>query len=201
MLSSTTNVIVCDVDLNLDGQEFAALRSEQRDPSRPVHGDAQRPTQRRSARHRPAASSTATRSTCCSNARRGPPWRAQRTARARRTARGPHARSAHAARLLERSATRSAHAMCVMVGVHLAASTRTRHAGGRHAGQVVEHMRQGRPRPPALGIERRIAIAVAIADPAERAAVAHRHRHAQTARRHQQDPVSHAPAIAAAVRP
>ena len=25
MLSSTTNVIVCDVDLNLDGQEFAAL--------------------------------------------------------------------------------------------------------------------------------------------------------------------------------
>ena len=49
MLSSTTSVVVCDVDLNLDGQEFAALRSEQRDDSRPVHGDAQRPTQRRSA--------------------------------------------------------------------------------------------------------------------------------------------------------
>ena len=36
MLSSTTSVIVCDVDLNLDGQEFAALRSEQRDPRFPA---------------------------------------------------------------------------------------------------------------------------------------------------------------------
>ena len=87
ILSSTTSMIVCDVDLNLDGQEFAASRREQRDPSRPVHGDAQRPTQRRSARRRPAAPSTATCSRCCGNARRGAPWRAQRMARARRTAR------------------------------------------------------------------------------------------------------------------
>ena len=36
MLSSTTSVIVCDVDLNLDGQEFAASRREQCDAdSRP----------------------------------------------------------------------------------------------------------------------------------------------------------------------
>ena len=113
MLSSTTSVIVCDVDLNLDGQEFAALRSEQRDPSRPVHGDAQRPTQRRSARHRPAASSTATRSRCCGNARRGPPWRAQRTARARRTARalGP--------RLLERRGRRAHDARHALGACHM----------------------------------------------------------------------------------
>ena len=135
MLSSTTSVIVCDVDLNLDGQEFAASRSDQRDPRRPVHGDAQRPTQRRSARRRPAAPSTATCSRCCGNARRGAPWRAQRMARARRTARAPSACSSVEAAARTTHATRSAHARCVMVGVHLAASTRPRRAGRRRAGR------------------------------------------------------------------
>ena len=86
----TTNVIVCDVDLNQDGQEFAALRSEQRDPSRPVtlvHDSTATSSGLHNDVQRPAASSTATRSRCCGNARRGAPWRAQRTARARRTAR------------------------------------------------------------------------------------------------------------------
>ena len=100
----------------------------------PVHGDAQRPTQRRSARRRPAAPSTATCSRCCGNARRGAPWRAQRMARARRTARAPSACSSVEAAARTTHATRSAHAMCVMVGVHLAASTRPRRAGRRRAG-------------------------------------------------------------------
>ena len=101
----------------------------------PVHGDAQRPTQRRSARRRPAAPSTATCSRCCGNARRGAPWRAQRMARARRTARAPSACSSVEAAARTTHATRSAHAMCVMVGVHLAASTRPRRAGRRRAGR------------------------------------------------------------------
>ena len=52
------------------------------------------------------------------------------------------ARHARGARLLDveaaartTHATRSAHAMCVMVGVHLAASTRPRRAGRRRAGR------------------------------------------------------------------
>ena len=74
----------------------------------PVHGDAQRPTQRRSARRRPAAPSTATCSRCCGNARRGAPWRAQRMARARRTARAPSACSSVEAAARTTHATRSA---------------------------------------------------------------------------------------------
>jgi len=131
MLSSTTNVIVCDVDLNLDGQEFAALRSEQRDPVVP---------------RRRAAAYTTTFSTASTSgmdpvrqhaahaaATRGGGHRGAHSARHALGAR--HARSAHAARYSSveaaartTHATRSAHAMRVMVGVDLAASTRPRYS-------------------------------------------------------------------------
>ena len=61
-----------------------------------------------------------------------------RTAHGTRSAHGT--RAAHACSSVEAAArtthaTRSAHAICVMVGVHLAASTRPRHAGRRRAGR------------------------------------------------------------------
>ena len=65
-----------------------------------------------------------------------------RTAHGTRSAHGTRARDprVHACSSVEAAArtthaTRSAHAICVMVGVHLAASTRPRHAGRRRAGR------------------------------------------------------------------
>ena len=135
ILSSTTSMIVCDVDLNLDGQEFAASRREQRDPdSRP---------RRRAAAHTTTFSTASTSGIQYGNSQQMLRQRAAgatvaRTAHGTRSAHGT--RAAHACSSVEAAArtthaTRSAHAICVMIGVHLAASTRPRHAGRRRAGR------------------------------------------------------------------
>jgi hypothetical protein len=41
MLSSTTNLTICDIDPNADGQEFAVSRVQRRECRRPAPGAAQ----------------------------------------------------------------------------------------------------------------------------------------------------------------
>jgi hypothetical protein len=112
ILSSTTSIIVFDVDLNLDGQEFAASRREQRDPSRP---------RRRAAAHTTTFSTASTSGTQYGNMQQMLRQRAAggtvaRTAHGTRSAHG--ARSARR-RLLERRGRRAHDARHALGACHV----------------------------------------------------------------------------------
>ena len=111
ILSSTTSMIVCDVDLNLDGQEFAASRREQRDPySRP---------RRRAAAHTTTFSTASTSGTQYGNMQQMLRQRAAggtvaRTAHGTRSAHGTRAE-----RVLERRGRRAHDARHALGACHV----------------------------------------------------------------------------------